>query len=414
MMPDRPPTLEPMRRALELLCGAAGSLDPEKITLVAGTNGKGSVSATLEALLRSAGKRVGLYTSPHLVETTERIRRDGADLTQEQFLAAYLEIRDIVFEAELSHFETLTLMAVNLFFPRATIPQETQVDHAIFEVGLGGAWDATNAIPHRFCVITRLGYDHENLLGKDLAQIAANKFGIIPRLEPARAAQVTHSPLPPEVRALARQTQAETGSHWRESMPFQLHVHAGTPLTREPVFEIETHAGRAVLALPGLRGAQNTATALTAFEMLGFDPRAHLSALSQVKWPGRMQKAKIQGAPCPVYLSGDHNPQGVASLLELLRYYPRRHLHLLVGVGKDKDLDGILGPLAGLPDTSLYLTETPFRGRVLEDYGEWLGRARMSDADPARALQRIFSLASPDDLVVVTGSLYLVGLLSRG
>ena len=97
----------------------------------------------------------------------------------------------------------------------------------------------------------------------------------------------------------------------------------------------------------------------------------------------------IPGARCPVYLSGDHNPQGVESLLELLPHYPRRRLHLLVGVGKDKDLDGILAPLRALPDTRLILTETPFRGRALADYGRWLELADGRDSDPARALRRL-------------------------
>jgi dihydrofolate synthase/folylpolyglutamate synthase len=126
-----------------------------------------------------------------------------------------------------------------------------------------------------------------------------------------------------------------------------------------------------------------------------------------------MERVRISGldSPAPIYLSGDHNPQGIQSLLELLGEFPRRRLKLVVGVGKDKDLDGILGPLLGLPDADLYLTETPFRGRPLTDYGHWLALAKGSDADPLQALKQAASQAQSGDLILVTGSLYLVGAI---
>lgn len=399
VMPERPPSLEPMKRAL-----AATRLDrlidPKRVIVVAGTNGKGSVSAMLSELLESAGLRTGLYTSPHLIETTERIRVGGKDLTPEAFAQAYDAIRKTVLELKLTHFEVLTLMAAWVFFSgQAGAP----VDIAIFEVGLGGIWDATNAVAHSHCIITALGLDHQNLLGNSLSEIARNKLGIV-----TAHATVVHAPWPPEALAPAREAETRTQATFIEAAPSAWETLAAAD---GPRFFALTKWGRAELKLPGARGAVNAAVALKAFETLGFDPSLQLHALAQVRWPGRMEKVQIAGANCPVYLSGDHNPQGVASLIELLPFYPRQHLHLLVGVGKDKDLDGILGPLSELPHASIHLTETPFRGRTIQDYGPWLARAASANADPLQALAHLFKTTSPHDLIIVTGSLYLVGAI---
>jgi dihydrofolate synthase/folylpolyglutamate synthase len=401
IMPERPPSLEPMKRALAE-AGLTDLVDPSRVIVVAGTNGKGSVSAMLAALIEDAGCRTGLYTSPHLMETTERIRIGSEDVAPERFAHAYNQVRDLVLSLKLSHFEVLTLLAAWLFFSGQ---EEPPVDYAVLEVGLGGLWDATNAIAHSHCVITALGMDHENLLGSSLARIAANKFGIV-----TPGARVVHAPLPAEALSEARGTQELTRSVWIEAPAVESRVEAGAD---GPRFSAETPWGRAGLTLPGARGASNAAIALQAFESLGFDPRAHLAALSRVRWPGRMERIRIRGAPCPIYLSGDHNPQGVASLLELLPHYPRQRLHLLVGVGKDKDLEGVLGPLSRIPDSVLNLTVTPFRGRSIEDYGGWIKRASIAEADPHRALQLVLSRARENELVLVTGSLYLVGEIRK-
>ena len=125
-----------------------------------------------------------------------------------------------------------------------------------------------------------------------------------------------------------------------------------------------------------------------------------------------MQAGSVAGARCPVYFSGDHNPQGVGSLLELLPFYERRRLHLVVGIGEDKDADEMLAAFFDLPECRVHLTVTPFRGRTLEGYGrEWLARAASADADGHAALARACAEAEASDLIVVTGSLYLVGAL---
>jgi dihydrofolate synthase/folylpolyglutamate synthase len=374
--------------------------------VVAGTNGKGSVCATLEALLLSAGKRVGMYTSPHLKETTERFRVNGQDISEEVFIQAY----QAVFSKtdgqtdgmSLSHFEMLTLMAAWIFYSEKIIPP---LDWVILEVGLGGTWDATNAIPHKNCIITPLGLDHQQLLGNTIEEIAANKFGIT-----SNGALVVHSPLPEEVRSLALQTQEKTQSRWMESIPAVWSVqYTGN----EPKFIIHTPWGNAPLTLAGERAVQNTATALTLFDELGYSPAQHLTALNHVRWPGRMglYNYNLSHCKCPIYLSGDHNPSGVRSLCELLPYYRRKRLLILVGVAEDKDFHGILSQLITIPGSALYLTETPFRTRNLKDYGVWLDRAEGSWTSPKDALKNLASHAQADDMILVTGSLYLIGSL---
>jgi dihydrofolate synthase/folylpolyglutamate synthase len=123
-----------------------------------------------------------------------------------------------------------------------------------------------------------------------------------------------------------------------------------------------------------------------------------------------MERVDARGmTEAPVYLSGDHNPDGVRSLVALLPHYPRRKLHALVGIGRDKDAENILGPLSRVENTSIYLTVTPFRGRTLAEYGNWRARAAGSWEDPIEAFREVARLAGSEDLLLVTGSLYLVG-----
>ncbi len=405
IMPERAPSLEIMQSALKKLFPTPSDQyiwRPEKTVVVAGTNGKGSVCATLETLFLAAGETVGLYTSPHLEETTERIRINGAQLSKEQFCQIYSEVKSRTSGTRLSHFETLTLMAAWAFFSGTTHPP---VDRAIFEVGLGGKWDATNAIPHQHCIITQLGFDHQNLLGDSIEEIAANKFGII-----SPGATVIHSPLPTTVEQLAAQVRNNTQSSWRKAVPFSTRVEQRG---QNPIFFITTPWGEAQLALPGQRGAENTATALTFFNDCGYQPSLYLSQLQRVKWGGRMEKITTPASPCPIYLSGDHNADGILSLTKLLPYYSRKNIYILVGIGKDKDRDSILSPLFEISDASIILTQTPFKPLLIKEYDQWLALSHSHQANPIEAIQNIFSIATDEDLILVTGSLYLVGLIKN-
>jgi dihydrofolate synthase/folylpolyglutamate synthase len=367
--------------------------------LVAGTNGKGSTSVTLATLLSSAGERVGLFTSPHLMAITERFRLNDGDISDELFVQAFHWVFDRVRDLELTRFEILTLMAVYIFTSGELI---APVDRLILEVGVGGRFDATNAIDHHLAVITRLGLDHMRLLGSTLAEIADNKFAIV-----NKGCVVVHAPLDPQLNSLQLQIQKQTHSVWHPCVLGRLEVEKG----RSPVFHLHTEWGQVRLNLLGARGAENTLLALTAFAQLGFDPTTHLTALEHLRWPGRMEK--IADQPCPIYLSGDHNEQGVKSLVELLGDFSYATVHVIAGIGIEKEIAPIWTRLREIPRAKLYLTETPFKGRRLVEYGEFLELADHSDASPWALWNWLRARVQPDDLVVITGSLYLVGEMRK-
>lgn len=383
IMPKTMPGLEKIRAAV-IEKKWFSLLDPKKIITVAGTNGKGTTCAVLEALLLSAQKKVGLYTSPHLIQTTERIRVNGVDISEEKFVQLFLDNQNLIEKYQLSHFEALTLMASDHFF-------QSDLDYVIFEVGLGGTYDATNIFPNHYSVIAKLGLDHQNILGNTLAEIAQNKFGIV-----KQGSLVVHHQLPVEVIPLK-----STSATWIEAKPVASRFENNK-------WSIDSVWGSAELNIPGKRTAENAATALTVFEELGYNVSQHLSALNRVRWQGRMQKINWPGISAPVYLSGDHNIQGVESLVEILKHYNWNELHLIVGIGQDKSCEEMFELLLTLPRVKLYLTETPFKGRSLSDYPSSVqNRAVQKNLDVVAILNSL--QASSEDLVLITGSLYLVG-----
>ena len=393
IMPKTMPGLEKLKKALSHKSWYQ-SLDSQKIITVAGTNGKGTTCAALEALLISAGQKVGLYTSPHLISTTERIRSNGQNISRENFIKLYLENENLIRTYQLTHFESLTLMAADYFF------SQQYLDFAIFEVGLGGTYDATNVFPNGLSIITALGMDHQNILGNTIQEIASNKFGII-----KKNSVVVHHVLPEETNELFHATLEKTDSRSVAACKWTLKVEQKNSM---PIWFIDTQYGIAEINIPGARACENIATALTAFEVLGFNPQKHLNCLKQIKWQGRMQMINLPEINCPVFLSGDHNPQGVQSLIDLLKYYQWQTLHLVVGVGQDKDAENIFSQLLQLPRHKLYLTVTPFKGRALSDYSKQV--KEHSAAQNENIIELLKSIQTKaDDMILVTGSLYLVG-----
>ncbi len=364
------------------------------VILIAGTNGKGTVAKTLETLLLARGENVGLFTSPHLMTTTERIRTSGRQLTEDEFIRAFSHVSDVVVEFGLSHFEILTLMMIEVFFGGRIRPRVTR---AVIEVGVGGKWDPTRLVPHDTTVITRLGLDHQSLLGNTIQEIAEQKFGAIDE-----GNLVVHAPLPEGVLRGGR-------GRWIEATLYPYRVDP-----RGPRWILETPWGDAPLAIPGARAAENVSVALSVLAAQGEDLAPLLPSVSDAHWPGRMEKFEFDGRR--VYLSGDHNRQGAESLSEILTHFHYDDLYLVIGVAKNKSSAEILEVLSRLPARGrvrIVLTKTPFRSSDLEAYGEWLSRAEIAVEDPVRALHFAIDRAKTSDLILVTGSLYLVGDLRR-
>lgn len=391
IMPKTAPGLDKISKAIEKKKWFA-FLKPEKIITIAGTNGKGTTAAVLEALLLDAGQKVGLYTSPHLVKTTERIRLNGINITEDKFIELFLKNKDLIDECQLSHFESLTLMAADLFFSE-------DLDFIIFEVGLGGTFDATNVFPNKYSVITKIGLDHENILGRDLLSIAKNKFGII---KPNNI--VIHHALPPEVFELKGNIQRSTKSIWFEASPLVPKFNTGSKKWSgdSKVQNFETN-------MIGPRAIENMATSIEVFQKLGFNIKNHFEALKKINWPGRMQKISWPEISADIYLSGDHNLQGIESLLEILKFYDYKTIHVIVGIGAEKSYEKMLEKLIQIPRSKLYITETPFKGLSVDKYPDQIIKvAQLKNKNVEEILSSLKKIES-DDLIIVTGSLYLVG-----
>jgi dihydrofolate synthase/folylpolyglutamate synthase len=372
-----------------------------KAVHVAGTNGKGSTCAMVDAALRAAGHRVGLYTSPHLVRFNERIRLGGEEISDAVLGQRLLEVlRRAPTAALLTYFELGTLVA---FFHFA----EEGVDFAVLETGLGGRLDATSTCLPRVTAVTALGLDHTELLGDTLPAIAREKAGIFRAGVPAVVASQ-----PEEAMQVLR---AEAGRHKApllcEGVDFRLLEEGGHLVYR--------HGARAlpdvVLGLRGRHQWHNAAVALALLDVLaeaGFaiPDAARLQGLREVRWPGRLEE--VPGMPL-LLLDGAHNPDGVKALRTALdTTYQGRPVHLVFGAVRDKDVQAMLeGLLPRMASVTLTPLETP-RGLAPE---ESLALARRLCADvhlaasPAEALEATLARAAKEDVVLAAGSLYLVG-----
>lgn len=395
--------LERVREALEAL----GHPERRYPALhVAGTNGKGSTCAFTATALQAAGHRVGLYTSPHLVRVNERIRVDGVDISDEDFGRSILDVLERYPSAvsePMTYFEFGTVVALWHF-------ARVGVDVAVLETGLGGRLDATTASSPVVTAITPVSFDHMEYLGHTLAAIAGEKAGI---LKPGVPCVVSRQE-PEALEAIARKAEALGVPLWVEGRDFRGEARAdGTLSYQGPSWSLEG----LTLALRGPHQQQNAAVALACLEALhargvAVSPEAARVGLSSARWPGRLEE--VPGQP-PVLLDGAHNPAGVEVLLASLRtLYPGRRLHLVFGVVGDKDRGPMM--LGLFPQcTSVQLTplDTP-RSLAPEAY---VDEARSLCADVAAwpdldsALAAARRKAGPGDVVLCTGSLFLVGMV---
>lgn len=392
-MPEVGPSLQPIQQALNE-SGLLKKINPNKIIHIAGTNGKGTTAKTLQKLLSDQNLRVGLYTSPHLVDTCERIRINETLIPQNTLVECLKKYYPLILKYNLSHFESLTLISVAHFF------EHSPVDWAIFEIGLGGTWDATNAIPHSTSIITALGFDHQHILGHTLKEIAANKFGIIQANNNVSAWSYEDNQANTLLKDICKKQNAKL--QIVHPPDFSLETSNVIPSTL-----LKTPWGEAKLSLPGSRAAQNMWMALNVFQQLGFAPQRGLKTLESIHWPARMTRFE-KPTLCPVYLSGDHNLQGIDSLLDILKFAKYKTLHFILGLSKNRSHTEFLEKLKAVPRASITLTCPNFRGVEPES------KEFPFYKDPIIALQETLKYCAHDDLIVITGSLYLCGDILRG
>lgn len=387
-------TPDEVKKGLEVL---GINLPPGKVILVTGTNGKGTTCATLQTLLVASGKNVGFFSSPHIIRINERIKYNGVDISGEDFCRIFRIIHEKVAGFHFSFFEYLTLIAAYYFY------FEKQIDFAIFEIGLGGTQDATNAIDHDVSVITRLGIEHEDVLGKGLISIAENKFGIIRRNN-----KVFHTRFPKEISAVYSKYLSENNTRFFEAQKPDYFVQKN--IYPEYFIKIDNRSYK--LNLLGERAVENTSLAIEIFKYLVPNYEKYLSALQNVNWPCRMEKVQYKNRD--VFLSGDHNPQGIQSSIEILKHFEFKNIHFIVGTCFDKDSDKMIKILSSIKNSHIYLTETPVKTLATKNYSEFIRSiSEYSSQNPVEVLDKVIKESADDDMILVTGSLYLTGLIKK-
>jgi len=389
------PGLERIRATLDAL---SNPQDAVQTIHVAGTNGKGSTAAFLASILRSGGHKVGLFTSPHLIAFPERIRCNGTEISENDVVALAGRVLSVAPEGT-TFFEIVTAMAYLHF-------AEQGMELAVMEVGMGGRLDATNVASGILSIITPIALDHAQHLGDTIGMIAREKAGVI-----KDGCPVVLSPQPDEALEIFRQHSADRGSPlYQQGRDFRA-AWKSDGLTYSGI-EWELHALRP--GIPGRYQAMNLATAICAAELLdqrgiSLTPDCVRTGTEQAFWPGRMETF---AGPPRVLLDGAHNPAGAKALAEALTEIPRRSLILLAGIVGDKDANGILEPLLPFADTVIAVCPSVPRGltsRELSEHCRALGHQAIDAGNVANGLETAFTAAHPEDLILVCGSLFVVG-----
>ena len=390
--------MRPGLERIEAMLDAIGR--PEQaftIVQVGGTNGKGSISAMLAAILQAAGRRVGLYTSPHLAHYRERIRVDGRPISESDFVDGVDALGTLITRLDLTVFEAGTALALDHFC-------RERVDVAVLEVGLGGRLDATTVGKPRVVVLGPIDYDHQHELGDTLTLIATEKAAII------RSGVAFSARQHPEAEAVITRRAAEAG------VPLSLE---GRDLRVAPL-DFTLEAQRLHLEGPdwripdvgcGLLGVYQPGNALlaaAAARELGADEGAIRAGLRGARWPGRFQIFRRDPL---VILDGAHNPAGARALAASLRaYFPGRPVTFVIGVLADKDAGGILAALRPLAARVILTASANPRAAPPDALRALLPAG--ARVDTARSPQDALTMAIAEDprgIVCVAGSLSLIG-----
>jgi dihydrofolate synthase/folylpolyglutamate synthase len=395
-----------MRPGLERIEALLSALaHPERryaLVQVGGTNGKGSTAAMLATILRAAGRRVGLYTSPHLVSFRERIRVDGEAIAEDAVVDGVDALGTLVARLDATMFEATTALALDHF-------ARESVEVAVLEVGLGGRLDATTVGKPAATVLARIDLDHQAVLGVSLAEIAAEKAAIIRGGVAFSAAQA------PEALAVVMAAAARAGVPLlREGPDLAAVVRARDLRCQRVDFRGPGWALADVeLAQLGTYQPSNALLAVAAARALGAADRAVRAGLRRVAWPGRFQV--VPGDPVTV-LDGAHNPSGAAALAASLRaFFPGTAITLVLGVSADKDAAGILAAVAPVAERVILTRASVARAA---DPGQLRASvppgSRMVETAGSAAEALALAAGEPRTPVVcVAGSLYLVGDVLR-
>jgi dihydrofolate synthase/folylpolyglutamate synthase len=379
---------------------------------IAGTKGKGSVSAMIAQVLSTSGYRTGLFTSPHLLNLRERIRIDGSMISEAEFAAVMTELEPFIESMkqdttlrQLTYFEILTVLALAYF-------KKKQVDFQVLEVGLGGRLDATNVVARPVvCIITSISLDHTQILGDTLGEIAREKAGII-----KPGCWVVVSPQPEEAASvildICREKEAKVVQVGKDITWHKI----GGDLHHQSLV-VEGRMGKHQISIPLLGDFQleNAAVAVAALEILDSTGVAISAAdiargLAQVKWPGRFQILRQHPT---VLIDGAHNVASMKRLVDNIKaYFNYKRIFLVIGIASDKDIPGIINELVSLsPQVIVTRASHSSRAAPLSSLAaEFTKRGIEPETREtvAQALSRSLSLADKTDIICVTGSLFVV------
>lgn len=397
--------------------------DPHKkypVVHIAGTKGKGSTAAMVASILRKAGYRTGFYTSPHLQDFTERIQVDGTPISREQLVAAVDQIRSHLAKIpQITTFEITTAIAFKDFYDK-------QVDVAVVEVGLGGRLDATNVVDPLVSVITSLSFDHMNVLGDSIAQIAAEKGGIIKPDKP-----VVLAPQWKEAREVIEQIAEERnapltiigrdyffGEHSRslDGQTFFLWSKDDQELVNEYI----SSGGRTdwepehfSIPLLGMHQVENAATAYATIQILrdsGFSisREAILSGFAQVDWPGRFEI--LQKSPLIIIDSAHNQDSALRLRLAMDDYLNGKPIIMLFGSSEDKDVRGMFSHLLPRVRTLVATRSTHPRAmepKLLVELANQFGKHAIETQSIEEGLAEAIKQAGKDAAIMVTGSIFV-------
>jgi dihydrofolate synthase/folylpolyglutamate synthase len=399
-----------LRRMEQLLDRVGNPQNAAKSVHIAGTKGKGSTAAMISSIMIQAGYSTGLYTSPHLLSIRERIQVDGRQISEDEFARLAESIKPEV-EAvntvgefgELTTFEILTALAFAHFRDKA-------VDYQVLETGLGGRLDATNVIRPEVCVITSISYDHMDVLGDTLGQIAGEKAGII---KPGCIAVST--PQSPEALKVLEEACRQRGVLLvRVGRDVTWQRRSGGPEGQS--FEVRGRRGEYQLNIPliGEHQLENAVAAVAAVEALAergaaITAQAIINGIAGVNWPGRLQ---VLCKKPWVVVDGAHNGDSIRKLVQALRqYFTFEKAIVIFGASSDKNAAEMAAELASFPERVIISQSHHPRAVAAEKLAEeFSGRGITSETaeDVALAIERALSIAGPEDLICATGSLFLV------
>ena len=379
---------------------------------VAGTNGKGSVSHMIASIFQSAGFKTGLYTSPHLIDFRERIRINGEMIGKEAVISFTEKITQLIQDIEPSFFEVTVGMAFDYF-------SSENVDIAVIETGLGGRLDSTNVINPEISIITNIGLDHTHILGNTIEQIAGEKAGIIKHERPIVIGKAT-----PTTRKIFSDKASDTKSEiyfaediYQSEAKFISPEIISVQLTNKINRDIKSFEAD----LPGIYQQENIATVLTAVEILQrSDWNLNEDAIKEgirftKKNTGLLGRWDLIRLKPMLIADVAHNIDGINKLLDQIRMSTFESLHLILGLSADKDIDGLLKLL---PDSATYYFTQANIPRALNAATlKELANNHNLNGDTYTnvndAITIALSNATPNDLIIICGSIFVVGEIDR-